>query len=399
MTRRVFGGLRRRHGGWRIYYRGPDGRQVEEGVWSDRREAASVLTQRRRELADGTWVHPRGARKPDALTVRGWAVQWLDARKHVVKASDERRYLEVHVLPTIGDMPIADLRSSHIVALMRRVRETRSTRTGRVLAPRTVLHIYRTLHACLDAAVRDRAPGMLANPADLSEKRGELPKKKDADPTWRERSIFTREDVARILHDERIPDDRRVYYALGLLAGMRSSEIAGLHWRDVDLTRRPLGCVRVATQASRDLSTAERATKTEEIRDVPIHPLLGRILAEWRLGGFALLFCRIPEPDDLVVPSRQDGRSPRSKKSLERMKEDLASIGVTVPPATRHAMRATLITLLDEDGARESITRRWTHGDGPKDAHAGYKRPSWEAQCAEMVKLRIDAPKARKVGE
>lgn len=313
MTRRVFGGLRRRHGGWRIYYRGPDGRQVEEGVWSDRREAASVLSQRRRELADGTWVRPGGARTPDVLTVRGWAVKWLDGRAHVVKARDERRYLEVHVLPVIGDMPIADLRSSHLVALMRRVRETRSERTGRVLAPRTVLHVYRTLHACLDQAVRDRVPGMLANPADLSEKRGELPKKKDADPTWRERSIFSREDVARILHDERVPDDRRVYYALGLLAGMRSSEIAGLHWRDVDLTRKPLGCVRVATQASRDLTTAERSTKTDEIRDVPIHPTLARILAEWRLGGFARLFCRIPDAADLVVPSRPRRSGSRSR--------------------------------------------------------------------------------------
>jgi hypothetical protein len=73
MTRRVWGGLRKRHGSWRIYYRGPDGRQVEEGAGTDRREAAALLTQRRRELELGTWRPPSGRGKGAALTVREWA--------------------------------------------------------------------------------------------------------------------------------------------------------------------------------------------------------------------------------------------------------------------------------------------------------------------------------------
>lgn len=200
MTRRVFGGLRKRHGSWRIYYRAPDGKQVEEGTWSDRREAASVLAQRKRELADGTWARPDGAAKPAGLTVRAWATAWLE-RRRVVKAADEQRYFELHILPRIGDMPIADLRRSHLVELMRAVSAHSSERTGQPLAPRTVLHVYRTLATCLDDAVSDIV--IPASPASLTSRRGELPRKLDADPTFRDRAVC--EAVEAALASTEIP--------------------------------------------------------------------------------------------------------------------------------------------------------------------------------------------------
>lgn len=60
MTRRVFGGIRKRRGTHRIYYRDPNGKQVEEGTWSDRREAASVLSRCVASSRDG-WPRARSA--------------------------------------------------------------------------------------------------------------------------------------------------------------------------------------------------------------------------------------------------------------------------------------------------------------------------------------------------
>lgn len=36
---------------------------------------------------------------------------------------------------------------------------------------------------------------------------------------------------------------------------------------------------------------------------MPIHPLLAAILGEWKLGGWARMFGREPERDDLVLPT------------------------------------------------------------------------------------------------
>lgn len=134
-----------------------------------------------------------------------------------------------------------------------------------------------------------------------------------------------------------------------------------------------------------------------------MQPALAAMLAAWRLGGFPRLYCRTPQGADLVVPSRSDGRSPRSKKSLERLKEDCERVGVVAPPHARHSMRASFVTWLDEDGARESIARVVTHGRDRSnaDARRGYARHGWEALCAEVAKLRVqrvtdDAPTARR---
>ncbi|MBK8260178.1 MAG: hypothetical protein IPK80_02440 [Nannocystis sp.] len=65
------------------------------------------------------------------------------------------------------------------------------------------------------------------------------------------------------------------------------------------------------------------------------------------------------------------------------------------------AQRLAEITLLEVDGARESVTRRWTHTahDEVRDARRGYVRHSWADECREMARLvvpRVGSP--RKVG-
>src|SRR5437899_257583 len=75
------------------------------------------------------------------------------------------------------------------------------------------------------------------NPCVL--KRGELPKKIDKDPTWRQGAIFTKNEVEAAISDDRIPMDRRVLYALLLLAGLRFGEAAALRWRSYQSTIRP----------------------------------------------------------------------------------------------------------------------------------------------------------------
>jgi hypothetical protein len=52
-------------------------------------------------------------------------------------------------------------------------------------------------------------------------------------------------------------------------------------------------------------------------------------------------------------------------------------------------MRATFISLLELDGARESLVKRLTHAP-PTDVPGGYLRPRWDDLCAEVAKLRLE---------
>jgi integrase len=79
---------------------------------------------------------------------------------------------------------------------------------------------------------------------------------------------------AQLISDARIPEDRRVLYALKALAGLRHGEVAGLTWRQYDATLEPLGGL-----------SLER-TKTQVPRRVPVHPTLARALAEWKLSAW-----------------------------------------------------------------------------------------------------------------
>lgn len=400
------GGVRKRGAIWWLYYQA-HGKQIHESSGTaDKRAAQSLLAQRRRELRDGTWRAPaeRSARErveaaqrelaaalaacPEAapLTVRVYLERWLERRERagIRTVRDERARFATHVYPRLGDVPLSDVKRTHIRALVDAVKEYVSPVTGRRLASRTVLHVYRTLATALAEAVSDEL--IPASPCSLRTRRAELPEKRDADPTWRRASVYTRAELVVLLTDERIPEDRRVYYALGFLAGLRAGEIAGRRWRDVDEDATPLGRLTVASQA--DSKTGHRPRKTGDVVEVPIVPALGRILARWRTEGFPRLYLRSPQPDDLIVPSRSDGRSPRSKRTLERMREDLERVGLRRVPSPRHAMRATFLTMLEIAGANMAIARRATHA-APKDVVGGYTRIGWPALCSEVAKLDL----------
>jgi hypothetical protein len=53
------------------------------------------------------------------------------------------------------------------------------------------------------------------------------------------------------------------------------------------------------------------------LREVPVHKLLARLLAEWKLRGWPELMGWKPGPDDLIVPSRE-GRHRNVNHTLKR---------------------------------------------------------------------------------
>jgi integrase len=326
------------------------------------------------------------------LTVRRWAEEWLRGRRDLdVDYHNDESRLRHHVLPVIGDMLIANVRTRHMIDLFNRIRHGKE----RPVAPRTVHSIYSTVAAMFrDAKLADKIE---QTPCCLTERQlGELV---DKDREWRKTAVFSRDEAEEIISCPEIPFDRCVVYALELLAGVRTGEAAALRWRHYDPTKKPLGELFVASAYS-TRKGREKGTKTESVKYIPVHPTLAAMLAEWKLGGWAAMMGRHPEPDDLIVPLPPDSAARRVTRAGDPFrghdysgqrwrKEDLPALGWR--HRRHYDMRATFITLALDDGAdRYLIESRVTHTKKPRSAFELYDRNRyWAVTCAEVVKLKI----------
>jgi integrase len=212
---------------------------------------------------------------------------------------------------------------------------------------------------------------------------GELPKKIDKDPTWRSTATYIREEVEQLISDERIPEDRRIYYGLIFLTGMRPDEAVLRRFRDYDSSVAPLGKLLVSSAWDRRRKI-EKAVKTEQPRQVPVHATLARLLAAWKLCGFARMTGRAPRPDDLIVPSRK-GKVRNIVLMLRRLHEDLDRLGMR--RRRQYDARRTFISLARGDGASKDILRWVTHGP-TGDIVDDYTTLPWPALCGEVAKWR-----------
>src|SRR5713226_2465102 len=315
------------------------------------------------------------------FTVKRYLVRWIEDRRvrNVASAGDDEARLQRHALPELGELFLTEVRPSHIRTLVRSLKAKVGPEKQQ-LAPRTVRHVYGVLHRMFEDAVADEL--IESNPCSI--KRGELPAKIDKDPTWRGGAVFTREEVEQLISDKRIPEDRRVFYAIAFLGGLRTGEVSALRFRACDASLEPLG--RLLVSASFDTRTRlEKSVKTGKPREAPIHPTLARVLAAWKLGGWERMMGRAPRPDDILVP-KQDGRNRDAHFVLYWFRNDCEVLGLR--QRRQYDSRRTFISLAQADGARKDILRWITHGpDG--DIVSVYTTLPWNALCEEVAKLRI----------
>ncbi len=129
----------------------------------------------------------------------------------------------------------------------------------------------------------------------------------------------------------------------------------------------------------------EKGTKTDNPREVPVHPVLARVLDRWRQEGWARMRGHLPTHEDLIVPSRE-GEYLRADDVLPRLHHDLRQLGLR--PRRTHDARRTFISLAQADGAQPHILKWVTHGR-PRDIVSAYTTLPWEALCGEVAKLRV----------
>ena len=103
----------------------------------------------------------------------------------------------------------------------------------------------------------------------------------------------------------------------------------------------------------------EKTTKAQRPRQVPVHPVLAAILADWKLSGWARSMGRPHTADDLIAPG-PGGRPWTVLTALKRFYKDLELLGLRRRHV--HCTRRTFVSLCRDAGARGEILRWITHG-------------------------------------
>lgn len=206
-----------------------------------------------------------------------------------------------------------------------------------------------------------------------------LPRKLLPKPPRSNRSVYSREEVARLLGHKQIPESVRVLLAMMLFMGVRQGEACGRRWRDWDRKAQPLGGMSIETQYDGE------PLKTDNARKVPVHPNLERILAYWWDEGFELTYQRKPTADEFIVPNRHprikgDGHTKSSAYKAMARACKTANVHFEGCHLTRH----TMITSARRGGAPADVLERVTHNAAGTIIDQ-YTHWDWEPLCRAVA--------------
>jgi integrase len=206
---------RRKTGGWYAQYTvyTSEGRKRRTLYGRTRQEVAAKLSK---ALADreGGLTYDAGS-----LTVGEYLARWLShSVQDTVSQKTYERYesiVRVHLSPALGRIRLKALTSDHVRGLYREKLDSG-------LAPRSVLHIHRTLSKALKQGTDD---GLIPRNAAASVKPPQ-PYREEMHPLSR--------DQVRTFLDTVKGDRMEALYVLAITAGLRQGELLALKWEDVD---------------------------------------------------------------------------------------------------------------------------------------------------------------------
>ena len=205
--------------------------------------------------------------KVGQYTVGQWMDVWFEnyAKIKVRPSSHQtyRGYIENHIKPNIGSIPLNKLTSLELQKLYKkllgngRVERIESKKQPKGLSAKTVRNINQIICSALNLAIEQKL--LLTNPADACA----LPKLEH-----REMKTLPVEQLASFLREAKESGVFEMYY-IELATGLRRGELLGLKWSDIDLEH---GSLRVQRQIARiDGEIVEAPLKTKNAyRTLPL---------------------------------------------------------------------------------------------------------------------------------
>ena len=329
------GNLRKRKDGrWEGRYtagRDPEtGKAIYKNVLGKTQAEAKAKLKQAIEEAKGL-----DAAKAGRYTVGQWMEVWFEhyAKVKVRPSSHQtyRGYIDNHIKPNIGKIPLEKLTSLELQKFYKRLLEKgrvdrlESRHQAKGLSPKTVRNIHQIISSAMNLAREQKL--IAANPADGCA----LPRLEH-----REMKTLPVEQLQSFLREAKDSGVFELYY-LELATGLRRGELLGLKWEDIDLER---GDFRVRRQIARiNGEVVEAPLKTKNAyRTLPLAEDTIAVLKEQKkkAGG-----------SHWVFPSPTGG--PISPDSVPHMLHRVLK-RAGLPRVRFHDLRHTFATLALQNG-------------------------------------------------
>ena len=198
--------------------------------------------------------------KAGSFTVASWVRTWYEVyaepRIRPNTKAYYTNYIENHIIPGIGDVPLDKLTTIQIQRFYNNLQKS-----GRVqrknfpelkdksLSPRVVRGVHTLLHNCLEQAVSERL--ILTNPAQGCK----LPQLEK-----REMKILPQEKIGLYLAEAEKRGLLAAFY-LELTTGLRRGELLALQWTDLDIENRTLSITKQVNRINGELVVSPPKTR------------------------------------------------------------------------------------------------------------------------------------------
>ncbi len=267
-------------------------------------------------------------------TVSQWMEEWFEnVCKIKVRPSSHqtyRGYIDHHITPYIGKIPIEKLSTMDLQKLYRklmdkgRVERIESKKQPKGLGPKTVRNVMQVISSAMDFAVAQKI--ITDNPC----KAVELPKVEK-----QEMQTIPAEQLQAFLMEAKASGVYEMYY-IELSTGLRRGELLGLKWSDIDWNNGIITVRRQVARVNGEITEAPLKTKNS-YRRVSISPQAIEVLKTQKAKTNS----------EYIFPSPTGG--PVSPDSVNNMlKRVLARAGI--PKVRFHDLRHTFATIALQNG-------------------------------------------------
>ncbi len=293
-------------------------------TFKTKKEADAEETKIRYEVSHGTHTADSAS-----VTVAEAAERWIRGREidGVERSTRDqyRQHIDLHINPLVGTVKLSKLTTPRVNTFKETLLETRS----RAMAGKA-LQSFRSIIA--DAQGRGLVAQNVARGVTIKVRN------RDKEPV----TIPTKGDIRTML--EKVSDRWRPLIVTAIFTGMRSSELRGLTWADVDFDKRQ---IRVRQRADKYSVLGSPKSKTGR-REIPMTPMVVNTLREWKLA------CPKGEANLVFPTGRGNVESNaniynRGMVPLER-KCGFIGTGTTKPKYGLHALRHFYASWIIEQG-------------------------------------------------
>ena len=327
----------------------------------------------------------RGAER-SSLTVAVYLTQrWLPAKRVVLRPStwdSYRRIIDLHVVPTIGRIPLRHLRPDHLERLYAQL-----LTNGRVdgkggLDNKTVVEVHMVLRRALDDATRRAL--MHSNPAQIAHAPKRRPLSSVTSHAWNADQLRT--FLA-------FTSDHRFHTALWVAAntGMRRGELLGLRWGDIDIVNGRVSVNRTLVSVGYELHETKGKTRTAR-RCIDLDARTVDVLDDWKIRRVAEDPTFDVADDDERVFARPDGAPTHPQLLSDGFKRLVQRSGL--PRIRFHDLRHTHATLLLKAGVPIKVVSERLGHSTPGFTMATYQHilPGMQAEAAQTFAELLEDP-------